>query len=122
MKTNRIRCCRECKNALPEGLKASTMFCGVPCKSKFHNRKNLRGAALYDLFMSMRYDRDAAKDENVWTAMCRMAEKWNEQDVQAGVRSFDPPKVALLRAREAGHLPFGRVIYDHTGRSTGKRT
>lgn len=67
-------------------------FCCHACGTKWNNRRKQRGAELYDLFMTMRYDRGTAKLFGVWAIMCRMASMWKEEDDAAGVRSFASAK------------------------------
>lgn len=55
-------------------------FCGQPCRLRFNNRRLQRGAELYDLFMTMRYDRSEAKRLGVWALMCRMGQQMREED------------------------------------------
>ena len=73
--------CQECGTSLtasPYGKK----FCSDKCRSDFNNRRLQRGATLYDFFMTLRYERDKAKDEKVWGAMCRLAEAMRDEDVE----------------------------------------
>ncbi|MGI9297796.1 MAG: hypothetical protein ACR2QC_07850 [Gammaproteobacteria bacterium] len=44
------------------------------------NRRRQRGAVLYDMFMTMRFERDKAAQEQLWSIMCRQAAHWREQD------------------------------------------
>lgn len=61
-----------------------------------------RGADLYDCFMALRYDREAAKAAGLWALMCRMAQSWNEEDQKAGrKKTYFPPSV--VRARNTRH-------------------
>lgn len=57
-----------------------------------------RGADLYDCFMAMRYDREAAKDRGLWALMCRMAQAWNDEDQAVGrKRTYFSPKQTAER-------------------------
>lgn len=107
-----IRCCRECKKPLPEGLKATANFCQPAegansyanqskCKASWNNRRKNRGADLYDLWMAMRYERDEAKRLEVWKEMCRLSEGWRDQDNRQGIRSYDMPTKVLPRLMRA---------------------
>jgi hypothetical protein len=97
--------CRECgKDAGKAPAGRSKFFCSTPCRQAWNNRRRDRGAELYDLFMAMRYDRDAAKDADAWTKMCRMAQLFHEEDQRAGRRSYrkiaevlqDRPDLAII--------------------------
>lgn len=91
------RTCRECGKPLNPDRKASTEFCGTACRIAWRNRRMSRGADLYDAFMAMRFDREAAKDKGLWALMCRMASSWNEEDKAAGRQSYFPPKETVQR-------------------------
>jgi hypothetical protein len=41
-------------------------FCGTECRKAFNNRRAMRGATLYDLFMTLRYERGLAAKLHVW--------------------------------------------------------
>jgi hypothetical protein len=63
----------------------------------FHNRRRDRGAELYDLVMAMRFDREHAKDEGLWSHICALASAYNTADKhkRPGRKSYD--KDAHLR-------------------------
>lgn len=44
------------------------------------NRRQERGALLYDLFMAMRYERELAAKLKVWGTMCQLAAEWRKED------------------------------------------
>lgn len=91
------RHCLECGAALKP---AARDFCAAGCRKAFGNRRMLRGAELYDLFMAHRYDRENAKQYRALTMMNRMAaEFWREdQRRRQGRPSWRPP-AAVLAAR-----------------------
>lgn len=99
--------CRECGQpfqvnaAAPHG-----MFCGAPCRKTFNNRRQVRGAELYDLFRAVRRERADAKAMSLWTAVCRLEEKWQEEDdrERPGRRSYAPPAEALTKLVDAGRI------------------
>ena len=103
-----VRCCRECKKPLGDGLKANAVFCGIPCKAKWNNRRKNRGADLYDLWMAMRYERDEAKRLGVWKEMCRLSEGWHDDDAKAGIMSYEKPGVVIARLMDDGRLMRAR--------------
>lgn len=64
-------------------------FCDRTCKQAWNNRRAQRGAQVYDLFMGLRFDREAAGAQGVWSVMCRLASDWHEADQKAGRRGYD---------------------------------
>lgn len=74
--------CRECGEAFV-ALRPHAAFCSNKCRKDWNNRRAVRGSIVYDALMSMRYDREAAKQAGVdWTTLCRIAEMFNTQDQQ----------------------------------------
>jgi predicted nucleic acid-binding Zn ribbon protein len=96
-KTIRVTCL-ECGKP-HETRRLEAKFCSEKCRSEFKNRRKLRGAELYDLFMSMRYSRDEAANEGVWNFMCRMAQHYKAQDDRdrEGRQSWTPAKEVKAR-------------------------
>lgn len=99
--------CRECGASLP--TTSSSSFCGKSCRKTYNNRRAMRGAQLYDLFMASRYDRINAQELGVWTYACRMGEAFRDEDVRdrEGRPSWRNPKEVLdnrtdLKARVVG--------------------
>jgi len=98
--------CFECGTTFQADLEQEQCFCTGKCKDRWNNRRRLRGAELYDLFMNMRFDRAAAKEAGVWSVMCRMASQWRHEDDNAfnigktkrpGRKSFSPIRRVLQR-------------------------
>lgn len=89
--------CRECGKPLGPSVRPEKKFCCHPCGFAWNNRRKLRGAELYDLFMAMRYERGAAKLYGVWAIICRMAAMWNEEDKERGAKSYAPIKEVMER-------------------------
>jgi triphosphoribosyl-dephospho-CoA synthetase len=91
------RCCKECGMALSADRDYRAEVCGSACRTAWSNRRKMRGAELYDLFMAMRHERGAAKALGIWNLMCRMAAAWKQEDMdeRAGRLSYAPPKVAV---------------------------
>ena len=79
------------------------VFCKDGCRRDFNNRRQARGAELYDLFMASRFEREAAEDAGVWNFMCRMAANYKAEDDtgRSGRRSWDT--IAAVKDRNA-HL------------------
>lgn len=74
-----FRCCQECGEEFSSD-KQWAAFCSTPCRKEFNNRRAIRGAEIYDLFMMMRYERGIAKVRGVWALMCRIGQGWREED------------------------------------------
>lgn len=74
-------------------------FCGGAHRKAWNNRRMVRGAELYDLFMALRYDRAAAVKLRVWKALCRLGVKYRDEDYaeRAGRASWRPPARVLDR-------------------------
>jgi len=104
--------CIECGSQFTKTRDHEQFFCSNGCRTSHANRRKTRGADLYDLFMTMRYDRGVAKVLGVWAIMCRMAQAWNEEDVAAGRRSFMPARKVLER-----HVQHVAVKHDISRRA-----
>ena len=100
-----LKCtCAEC-GASYEAARDTSEFCSPACRKAFGNRRAMRGAELYDLFMAHRFERQAAQDAHVLQAMNRLASNWRQQDKdeRAGRKSWRrlaavPAERAYLRA------------------------
>jgi hypothetical protein len=79
-------------------------FCSKACNKAFNNRRMLRGAELYDVFMAMRFSRAEAETEGAWNLMCRMASAYKAQDdaQRDGRRSWQP--VREIKDRRPEHV------------------
>ena len=88
--------CQECGDHFAP-KRHTQRFCGSKCQKLFNNRRAVRGAMLYDLFMSMRNERDKAKDAQVWTKLCRLAQDFKADDDQErdGRASWQPLALVL---------------------------
>lgn len=90
--------CLEC--GLPfMARQADAEFCGLACRKAWNNRRLLRGAELYDLFMALRWDRRAATGLHVFTALSRLAAGFRREDTQerSGRRSWASPARIISR-------------------------
>lgn len=74
------RICQECG----QEHKRDGRFCGIPCKSRFNNRRQTRGAELYDAAMTARKTGDAGAQEYV----DRLLDIWLSDDRKSGRASF----------------------------------
>lgn len=90
--------CREC-GAEMTWTRKPKFFCSSACRQEHTNRRRDRGAQMYDLFMALRYDRQNAKGKEVWTKLCRLAEKFHDDD--------------LVQGREST-IPLERVLEQHS--------
>jgi hypothetical protein len=79
--------CRECGSP-HQPKRTSAAFCSRACRQSWNNRRAMRGAQLYDLFMTQRYERSLAKKLGVWSIMCRLALKWKTDDDDADRKSY----------------------------------
>lgn len=88
--------CNECGEVY-QPRRCDELFCSTPCRKAFDNRAMVRGRDLYHLFMTMRYERGAAKLLGVWAIVCRMAMEWRQEDERqrAGRKSWIAPKKAI---------------------------
>lgn len=91
MQPSSTTACRECSAPLTGGAS----FCSRDCRNSYTNRRRTRGAEIYDLFMTLRYDRPRAKIMNIWSKLCRMAAEFKRQDDEAGRQSWNDPAVTL---------------------------
>lgn len=92
------RICQECGEPF-ESVSAHAEFCRRSCRQSWNNRRMVRGAEPYDLFMSMRFDRGMAQELGVCSLLCRMAAGFRDEDVltRQGRASWRLPKAILAR-------------------------
>lgn len=88
------RICFETGKTLPETAQPTARFIDADARQAWNNRRKVRGAALYDLFMAYRYDRSAAKTLKLFSVMCKLAADWRAEDKSLGRTSFEPLKPA----------------------------
>lgn len=77
----RLVACLECGGEF-QPRKAGDDFCCTGCRKAFHNRRARRGALVYDLMMSLRFERKGAKLLGVWQALCRLASDVRQEDAR----------------------------------------
>lgn len=108
--------CKECGTDVTPS-RQRRMFCCTACRQRFNNRRLERGAQLYDLFMSMRYEREKAADLGVWAIMCRIAKDFREEDDRDrdGRKSWQPPHSVIERLPVVMQEKDVTVIRDRTG-------
>jgi predicted nucleic acid-binding Zn ribbon protein len=92
------RVCPECGTP-HTAIRRDAEFCGDACRKVFNNRRAVRGAELYDLFMVIRCERGVAQALGVWKLLCRLAQGYREDDVREreGRPSWRPAKRVLER-------------------------
>lgn len=95
------RACKECGKGVG-GLRVDKAFCTSSCRNAFNHRRAKRGAEIYDMFMTMRYERTVAtKARALWYIACKMANHWREEDVvkREGRLSWRDPTRMISRKR-----------------------
>lgn len=90
------RVCLECGEPY-EADKAFGVFCCPGHRKAWNNRRMVRGAELYDLFMALRYQRGLAQLLGLWRLTCRLAAAFRDEDraERAGRQSWRDPKAVL---------------------------
>lgn len=85
------RACRECGGPIASQDRRAR-YCSSKCRKDFFDRRSKRGAELYDLFMTIRHEREIAKEEKLWTYMTRLAMYYKEEDEREreGRKSWGP--------------------------------
>lgn len=103
--------CQECGVALNRP-QIERLFCSPSCRMEFNNRRARRGAEIYDLFRALRRERSEAKRLNMWTLICQLELKWQQEDdaKRPGRRSYMPPEKALANLFDKGSLSRGEVL------------
>ena len=98
MRLDGCRACPECGNTFVS-LREHGAFCGTPCRKAFNNRRAMRGAFFYDLYMHFRFSRGDARRLNVFAAMNRLAHVFRKEDHQdrGGRVSWQSPAVVFER-------------------------
>ncbi|BBK44160.1 hypothetical protein STVA_41800 [Allostella vacuolata] len=101
----RVHGCLECGRTGP--LDSRAEFCRPACRTAWNNRRRVRGAELYDLYMAHRFDRAEAQALGVFPAVNRLASLYREEDQarREGRRSWRQPRVVLA---EQPHLRASR--------------
>ena len=101
----RVHACLECGEPKP----SRGEFCTTKCRQTFNNRRKLRGAELYDLYMVLRFERGLAKLLGIFQLINRMASNFRQEDKdkRAGRRSWRRPQ-AVIEER-----PYLRAIVTH---------
>ena len=87
------RRCKEC-GAEFETPKGSGLLCSSAHRLAFNNRRIQRGGEMYDLVMSMRFDRGREPENKAWSLLCTIAGRFRDEDKQHrdGRKSWSSPK------------------------------
>ncbi len=90
--TGRVLACLECGAPLLVCVQARG-FCDARCRAAWNNRRKLRGAELYDLYMAHRWERAEAAELGVFQAINRLASEYRAEDraQREGRRSWRRP-------------------------------
>ena len=92
------RTCSECGEPFQSTM-AHADFCGAPCRKAWNNRRAVRGAEIYDLFMCIRHERGVARAVKAWNLICRLASMYRDEDhrERAGRKSWRSARDVLAR-------------------------
>ena len=71
--------CRECGNHFL-AKRTTREFCSAACRAAHNNRRAIRGALIYDLLMTWRFDRGDGKDSAARDLMGRAAAAFKAED------------------------------------------
>lgn len=71
--------CKECGEPLAA---RSRSFCSTKCRKAFNNRRAVRGAQLYDLFMANEHQRELRSELHLLTMCSRMARQFRDEDLE----------------------------------------
>lgn len=89
--------CRECGLPDWEWSRERGDFCCDACRRDWNNRRQARGAVLYDLVMALRFDRKAAQEIKLWTIVCKFCSIWKDEDTarRANRQSWRDPSLVI---------------------------
>lgn len=77
--TPRRHTCRECGVELT-GMRRSAVFCSPEHRKAWNNRRMVRGAEMYDIYMAMAYERGKRKQLELFTTLNRLARAYRDAD------------------------------------------
>ena len=94
-----VPACLECGKSLEAMQRLSAAFCCTACRRAWNNRRMVRGAELFDLYMAQRYERGAAQAAQVMTLISRLAATYRAEDERDrdGRRSWQTIRAVLDR-------------------------
>lgn len=82
------RTCKVCQATFVQRSKRKAEFCCNEHRFAYKALRESRGADAYDLLMNMRFNREAATGAELWSLLCRLASRWQEEDAAAGRVSY----------------------------------
>jgi hypothetical protein len=82
--------CAECGEPFQTNRRDAE-FCGDAHRKAYNNRRAVRGAEMYDLMMTLRFERTHARDEQLWSHLCALASayKTSDRNLRADRPSYD---------------------------------
>lgn len=93
-----FRCCQWCGEdfAVREQGQA---FCCTKHRAEFNNMRRDRGALIYDLLMTMRYERGLGAQLKLWSKVCTILANFRREDHEkrASRHSWQRPKTVIER-------------------------
>lgn len=94
--------CLECSTPITASTRGEAKrFCCKACRKAFNNRRQVRGALLYDLFYAHRSERAT---KGLWNEMCRLHIRWRDED--RGRKTYKAPAVALADIESMDRPPI----------------
>jgi hypothetical protein len=93
------RTCPECSKSF-SAKRLSAVFCCREHADAFMNRKKVRGATLYELYMHHRFNRGPAQRAKVLATMNAIIAAWRALDEAAGRQSMLDLDDVMARIRE----------------------
>lgn len=102
----RARECLECGRPLDPSRRTQQFCPGSDCRRAWHNRRQMRGAILYDFYMAHRFQRAEATEAGLLQKINRQVSEWRIEDREkrAGRRSW------RLISEALGDRPFLRAV------------
>ena len=94
----RERECLECGAPFDTKHQGEHIYHTPECRKKFGNRRMTRGALVYDLIMAIRFEREEAEREKLWTMLCRLCADFKDEDdkERGGRKSWGPWQQILM--------------------------
>lgn len=86
--------CRECGGSFV-ARQHNALFCSGVCRTAFNNRRQQRGAEMYDFVMEMTITREASLAETLENLIASYLK--TDHDLRAGRPSWQPIRIAKLR-------------------------
>ena len=84
--------CVECGEPFKSN-RSDKMFCNTLCKCKFNNRRQRRGAQIYDIAMRMRDKRQKGD----FSLLCNIIDRFLQMDREDGKKTYMDDPMGLKR-------------------------